>query len=88
MDWLSFNLEGLINPEIIAHRLSKYFTPHFIVDDKPYIRFHGLKKNIKFLSVAIANLTITGLGLRLFSLEKMRLIFISLSKLRSLLGVF
>ena len=43
-DWLSFNLEGLINPEIIA---PEYFTPHVIVNDKSSIRFHNLKKKYK-----------------------------------------
>jgi hypothetical protein len=33
LDWISFNLEGLIDPKIIAYRLSKYFTPHVLIDD-------------------------------------------------------
>ena len=42
--------------------------------------FMDLKKSIRFLSLNI--LKVTGSGLRLFSLEKMRLIYISLSKLK------
>ena len=33
MDWISFNLDGLIDPKIIADRLLKYFTPHVLIDD-------------------------------------------------------
>lgn len=88
VDWFSFNLEGLMNPKIIARRLSKHFTPHVLMDDVPSIGFHGLKKNIGFLSGNIRDLKVTGSELRLFSLEKMRLISISLSKLKGLIGVF
>ena len=37
LDWISFNLEGLIDPKIIAGRLLKYFTPHVLMDDVPSI---------------------------------------------------
>ena len=47
LDWISFNLEGLIDPKIIAYRLSKYFTPHVLIDDVPSIGLHGLKKKYK-----------------------------------------
>jgi len=47
VDWLSFNLEGLMNPKIITRRLSKHFTPHVLMDDVPSIEFHGLKKKYK-----------------------------------------
>ena len=47
IDWLSFNLEGLIDPIIIANRLAKYFTPHVLIDDVPAIRSHILKKKYK-----------------------------------------
>jgi hypothetical protein len=47
VDWLSFNLEGLVDPGIIANRLSKHFTPHVLIDDVPTIGFHGLKKKYK-----------------------------------------
>jgi len=47
VDWISFNLEGLMDPGIIAHRLLKYFTPHLLIDDVPSIGFHGLKKKYK-----------------------------------------
>jgi len=53
VDWLSFNLEGLMDPEIIANHLSKHFTPHVLIDDVSAIGFHGLKKNIRFLFVNI-----------------------------------
>jgi len=31
LDWISFNLEGLINPRVIADRFSKHFTPHVLI---------------------------------------------------------
>jgi hypothetical protein len=46
VDYISFNLEGLMDPEIVAHRLLKYFTPHVLIDDVPSISFHGSKKKI------------------------------------------
>ena len=87
LDWISFNLEGLINPRVIADRFSKHFTPHVLIDDVPCIRYHGLDKKYKvsirqYLSVNIRDLKVTGSELRLFSLEKMRFISISLSKLK------
>ena len=47
LDWISFNLEGLINPRVIADRFSKHFTPHVLIDDVPCIRYHGLNKKYK-----------------------------------------
>lgn len=47
VDWVSFNLKGLVNTKIIADRLSNYFTPHVMIDGKPEIRFHGLQKKYK-----------------------------------------
>ena len=47
VDYISFNLEGLMDPRIIAGRLSKYLTPHVLIDDVPSIGFHGLKKKYK-----------------------------------------
>ncbi len=47
VDWISFNLKGLVDPRIIAGRLSNYFTPHVMIDDKPEIGFHGLRKKYK-----------------------------------------
>ena len=47
VDWLSFNLEGLVDPGIIANRLSKHFIPHVLIDNVPSISFHGLKKKYK-----------------------------------------
>ena len=47
LDWISFNLEGLIDPKIIAGRLLKYFTPHVLMDDVPSIGYHGFKKKYK-----------------------------------------
>jgi hypothetical protein len=58
VDWISFNLEGLIDTEMLAYRLSKHFTPHVLMDH----------------AVNIQDLKVTGSELRLFSLEKMRLI--------------
>ena len=36
-----------MDPRIIAGRLSKYFTPHILIDDVPITGFHGLKKKYK-----------------------------------------
>ena len=36
-----------MDPRIIAGRLSNYFTPHVMIDDKPEIGFHGLRKTYK-----------------------------------------
>jgi hypothetical protein len=47
VDWISLNLKGLVDTSIIASRLSKYFTPHVLIDDVPSIGFHGLKKKYK-----------------------------------------
>ena len=47
VDWLSFNLEGLMDSIIIANRLSKHFTPHVLIDNVPTIGFHNLKKKYK-----------------------------------------
>ena len=47
VDWISFNLEGFMDPIIIAGRLSKYFTPHVLTDNVPRIAFHGLRKKYK-----------------------------------------
>lgn len=47
VDWLSFNLEGLIDPVLIANRLGKYFTPHILINNVPKIGFHGLGKKYK-----------------------------------------
>ena len=87
VDWLSFNLEGLMDLLIITNRLAKHFISHVLIDNVPMIGFHGLKKNIKFLSVNIRDLEVTGLELRLCSLEKTKLIFINLSKLKNWIGV-
>ena len=47
LDWISFNLEGLINPRVIADRFSKHFTPHVLVDGVPHMSYHGFKKKYK-----------------------------------------
>ena len=47
VDWISLNIEGLMDPRIIASRLLKYFTPHILIDDVPSIGFHGLRKKYK-----------------------------------------
>jgi hypothetical protein len=88
LDWISFNLEGLIDPKIIAGRLLKYFTPHVLMDDLPSIGYHGFKKSIRFLSINTQDQKVTGLELELFSLVKMLVTFINFSKLENLIGVF
>jgi hypothetical protein len=89
LDWISFNLEGLMDPKIIAGRLLKYFTPHVLIDDVPSIGFHGFKKKYK---VSIHQYhRIKGLldwNSKLFSLVKMLVIFINFSKLENLIGIF
>ena len=85
---ISFNLEGLMDPRMIANSLSKHFTPDILIDDIPRIGYHGLSIRFSSLSVHIPGLKITGLELELFSLEKMRLIFMNLSKLTKLIRVF
>nr|ULD16000.1 hypothetical protein [Cylindrotheca closterium] len=47
IDWISFNLKGLVNPRKIADRLSNYFTPHVTIDNKPETEFQGLQKSYK-----------------------------------------
>ena len=47
LDWISFNLEGLMDPRIIADRVSKHFTPRILIDDESKIGYHGLKKKYK-----------------------------------------
>ena len=47
VDWISFNLEGSMDPRIIASRFSKYFTPHVLIDGKLGIGFHGFRKRYK-----------------------------------------
>lgn len=32
VDWISFNIQGLTDPKTIASNLSKYFTPHILMD--------------------------------------------------------
>ena len=46
LDWISFNLEGFKDPEMLARRFCKHFTPHVLIDDVPSIGFHGLKKKV------------------------------------------
>ena len=36
-----------MDPIIIVDRLSKYFTPHVLIDDEPGIGFHGFRKRYK-----------------------------------------
>ena len=47
VDWISLNIQGLTDPKTIASNLSKYFTPHILMDDIPSIGFHGFKKKYK-----------------------------------------
>lgn len=47
MNPIPVNLEGLVDPRIIAGRLSKYFTPHILIDGVPEIAFHGFRKKYK-----------------------------------------
>lgn len=77
-----------MDTHIIANCLSKYFIPHVLVDDIFSIRFTGLKRSIRFLYVSTRGLKVTGSGLRLLSLRKIRVIFINLSKLKGLIDVF
>ena len=47
VDWISFNIQGLTDPRIIASGLSKHFTPHILIDGEPYVSYHGSKKKYK-----------------------------------------
>ena len=47
VDWISFNIQGIVDPKAIADGLTKYFTPHVLIDDVPTIGFHGFKKKHK-----------------------------------------
>ena len=47
VDWISFNLEGFKDPEMLARRFCRHFTPHVLIDDVFSIGFHGLKKKYK-----------------------------------------
>lgn len=87
VNWISFNLEGLVDPRIITGRLSKYFTPHILIDGVVEIAFHGFRKKY-IISSNPQDQRVTGLELRLFSLVKMVVIFINFSNLGILIGVF
>ena len=73
---------------VLKYNEVTYFTPHVLMDDVPSIGFHGFKKRYKVSIRQYTGSKVTGLELRLFSLVKMRLISISLSKLKGLIGVF
>ena len=47
VDWISFNLKGLPSIRKVADRLSNYFTAHVLIDGKPEIGFHDLRKKYK-----------------------------------------
>ena len=47
VDWISFNIQGLPDPETIASGLSKHFTPHVLIDGEPHMSYHGFKKKYK-----------------------------------------
>nr|YP_010283126.1 hypothetical protein MKU15_pgp065 [Nitzschia traheaformis]ULD15890.1 hypothetical protein [Nitzschia traheaformis] len=87
VDWVSFNLEGLVDSKVTANRLSKYFIPHVLVNDVPEIRFHGFRKKY-IISSNLQKQRVTGLVLRLSSLVKMLITSINFSKLEFLIGVF
>ena len=80
VDWISFNIQGLPDPIMIACRLSKHFTSHVLMDDVPSIGFHGFKKKYK---VSIRQYTRSKgywVGTKVIFSGKMRLIYISLLK--------
>ena len=47
VDWISFNIQGLIDPLPLASGLSKHFIPRILIDGKPSTSYHGLKKKFK-----------------------------------------
>lgn len=47
VDWLSFNIKGLLDSRIIASDLSKHFTVDVTIDNKPSISYDGFKTNYK-----------------------------------------
>ena len=59
VDWISFNIQGLPDPRIIAHGLSRHFNPHVQIDGKPEIAFHSLKKNLQEKNISSTIIVIT-----------------------------
>ena len=47
VDWIFFNLEGLIGLKIIASRLLNYLSLHILIDEKPGIKFCSFSKKYK-----------------------------------------
>ena len=47
VDWIGFNIQGSVDTKAIAYGLTKYFTPHVLIDDVLSIGFHGFKKKYK-----------------------------------------
>lgn len=47
VDWISFNIQGLPDPETIASGLSKHFTPHVLIDGELHMLYHGFQKKCK-----------------------------------------
>lgn len=43
MDWISFSLDGLLDPRIISGRLLNYFTPYVRIDDKQWVSWFPKK---------------------------------------------
>lgn len=90
LDWIyqTFNFESLINPRIIADRFSKYFSPYVLIDDVPCIGYHGLNKKYKVFIRQYRGSKGYWIGTKVIFSGKMRLIFMNLSKLKRLIGVF
>lgn len=89
VDRISFNIQGLTSKtgiKRIARRLSSHFTPLVIINNEFGIGYSGLRNKYH---VSLRQYTKNNwVGLRLFSLVKMRFIFINFSKLKNLIGVF
>jgi hypothetical protein len=45
VDWISFNIQGLTDPQIIARRLFSRFNSFITVDDQDRIRFSDPRNN-------------------------------------------
>ena len=75
VDWISFNIQGLTDPKTIASNLSKYFTPHVIMDDVLSIGFHGFKKSIKCFSFQLLTSNAEFCSLSLIRIDQQNLLY-------------
>jgi len=75
VDWISLNIANFRDSKVIGDRLFPYFNISITMNDQSKIRFFD-RRNV--YNVSIREQSKGYWKLRLFSLEKTRLIFISL----------